>query len=89
MTYPDGRRTVNGMPLDLLASQKLHFLGLRAEEFDSTVKQWGWPAFRAQQVRDWAYGKLVDRPASMTNLGKLDRAQLVQRLDVTTSRIVS
>ena len=77
------------MPLDLLASQKLHFLGLRAEEFDSAVMQWGWPAFRAQQVRDWVYGKLVDQPGAMTNLGKLDREQLAQRLDVTPSRIVS
>jgi 23S rRNA (adenine2503-C2)-methyltransferase len=77
------------MPLDLLASQKPHFLGLHAEEFDSLVKAWGWPAFRAQQVRDWAYGKLVDQPDAMTNLGKSDRQALAQRLDVTTSRIVS
>jgi 23S rRNA (adenine2503-C2)-methyltransferase len=77
------------MPLDLLASQKAHFLGLRAEEFDSLVRGWGWPGFRAQQVREWVYGKLVDQPAAMTNLGKADREQLAQRLHVTTSRIVS
>ena len=77
------------MPLDLLASQKAHFLALRAVEFDSLVRAWGWPVFRAQQVRDWVYGKLVDRPDGMTNLGKGDREQLAQRLDVTTSRIVS
>jgi len=77
------------MPVDLLASQKAHFLGLRAAEFDSLVRAWGWPAFRAQQVRDWAYGKLIDRADAMTNLGKGDRALLGQRLDVTTSRIVS
>jgi len=77
------------MPLDLLASQKAHFLGLRAEEFDSLVNGWGWPVFRAQQVRDWVYGKLVDQPGGMTNLGKGDREALSQRLEVTTSRIVS
>ena len=77
------------MPLDLLASQKAHFLGLRAEEFDSLVKGWNWPVYRAQQVRDWVYGKLVDQPAGMTNLGKADRETLLQRLEVTTSRIVS
>jgi 23S rRNA (adenine2503-C2)-methyltransferase len=77
------------MPLELLASQKAHFLGLRAAEFDSLVRGWGWPVFRAQQVRDWVYGKLADRPDGMTNLGKGDRDVLAQRLDVTTSRIVS
>ena len=77
------------MPLDLLTSQKAHFLGLRAEEFDSLVNGWGWPVFRAQQVRDWVYGKLVDQPGGMTNLGKGDREALSQRLEVTTSRIVS
>ena len=77
------------MPLDLLASEKADFLGLRAAEFDSLVRAWGWPVFRAQQVRDWAYGKLVDRPDAMTNLAKGDREQLAQRLNVTTSRIVS
>ncbi|MEA2710684.1 MAG: rRNA (adenine2503-C2)-methyltransferase [Phycisphaerales bacterium] len=77
------------MPLDLLTSQKLHFLGLRAEEFDAQVQQWGWPTFRAQQVRDWVYSKLVDQPAEMSNLGKLDRQALAERADVTTSRIVS
>src|SRR5688500_11421372 len=77
------------MPLDLLASQRLHFLGLRAEEFDARLKTWGWPAFRAQQVRDWVYGKLVDQPSGMTNLGKRDRQTLSERLEVTTSRIVS
>src|SRR5687768_10421326 len=77
------------MPLDLLTSQKAHFLGLRAEEFDARLKTWGWPAFRAQQVRDWVYGKLVDQPSGMTNLGKRDRQTLSERLEVTTSRIVS
>jgi hypothetical protein len=31
----------------------------QAAEFDAAVLRWGWPRFRAQQVRDWAYGKLV------------------------------
>src|SRR5687768_12163528 len=77
------------MPVDLLASRKVHFLALRAGEFDALVKQWGWPAFRAQQVRDWAYSKLVDQPDQMTNLGKSDRHTLAERLEVTSSRIVS
>ena len=62
------------MPLTVLTNQKPHFLGLLPAEFDVLVNDWGWPAFRAQQVRDWVYSKLVDAPERMSNLGKMDRA---------------
>lgn len=77
------------MPLDVLASQNPHFLGLTAAELDALVPTWGWPAFRAQQLRDWVYSKLADAPEAMSNLGKLDRQTLAGRLDIATSRIVS
>jgi 23S rRNA (adenine2503-C2)-methyltransferase len=77
------------MPLTVLDSQKPQFLGLDAAGFDALVKQWGWPVFRAQQVRDWIYSKLIDRPAEMSNLSKADRATLEQRLAITTSTVVS
>jgi 23S rRNA (adenine2503-C2)-methyltransferase len=77
------------MPLSLLTPQKPHFLGLLPGEFDALVQGWGWPAFRAQQVRDWVYSKLVDAPAGMSNLSKADRETLGQRLEFTPSGIVS
>jgi 23S rRNA (adenine2503-C2)-methyltransferase len=77
------------MPLDVLASRNPHFLGLTAAEVDALVRSWNWPAFRAQQVRDWVYSKLADSPEAMSNLGKLDRQMLGGRVDITTSRIAS
>lgn len=58
------------------AAEKIQFLGLDAAGFDAAVMAWGWPRFRAQQVRDWVYGKLVAEPEQMTNLSKSDRQTL-------------
>ena len=55
------------------APGKVAFFGLTAAAFDDVVTSWGWPKFRAQQVRDWVYGKLIADPAHMTNLSKADR----------------
>ncbi|MEO6434471.1 MAG: 23S rRNA (adenine(2503)-C(2))-methyltransferase RlmN [Tepidisphaeraceae bacterium] len=77
------------MPLDLLNAGKSHFLDTDRAEFDALVKGWGWPAFRAQQVRDWVYSKQVDLPDAMSNLSKADRATLAERVDFSTSRIIS
>jgi 23S rRNA (adenine2503-C2)-methyltransferase len=76
------------MPLNLLEPAKFSFLGLDAPAFDALVKQWGWPVFRAQQVRDWVYSKLIDSPLAMTNIGMLERDELSRRIDITTSRII-
>jgi 23S rRNA (adenine2503-C2)-methyltransferase len=77
------------MPLTLLVPQKAEFLGLLPDDFDAMVKGWGWPGFRAQQVRDWVYSKLIDQPVEMSNLGKNERAVLAERAEITPSRIVS
>src|SRR5439155_16425184 len=78
------RRTVNGMPLKLLSSEKAHFLALDSGAFDALVAEWGWPVFRAQQVRDWIYSKLIDAPDTMSNIGMADRVILRQRIAVIT-----
>src|SRR5437016_2724367 len=77
------------MPLTVLDPEKAQFLALDAGAFDALVKEWGWPVFRAQQVRDWVYSKLIDSPAAMSNIGMADRAILQQRIVVINSRIVS
>jgi 23S rRNA (adenine2503-C2)-methyltransferase len=69
--------------------QKTHFLDLASEQFDEQVKQWGWPKFRAGQVRDWVYRKLIENAAEMTNLSQADRITLAERIDIATSCIVS
>ena len=44
------------------------------------MRSWGWPAFRASQLIDWVYLKLVHDPRQMTNFSRLDRDLLAQRL---------
>jgi 23S rRNA (adenine2503-C2)-methyltransferase len=66
---------------------KINFFDLDAAEFDALVAQWGWPKFRADQVRDWVYTKLVIDPDRMTNLGKEHRATLSESLAFSTATI--
>lgn len=77
------------MPLPLLTDTKSHFLALSPAEFDRLVAKWNWPAFRASQVRDWVFTKLVDVPDMMSNLSRRDRATLAEHVEFTPSRIVS
>jgi 23S rRNA (adenine2503-C2)-methyltransferase len=63
------------------------FFGLTPVEFDQLAAAWGWPRFRADQVRDWAYHKLVDDPARMTNLSKTDRDRLGQSISFSTGTV--
>jgi 23S rRNA (adenine2503-C2)-methyltransferase len=66
---------------------KVDFLGLEAPQFDSMVQGWGLPKFRAQQVRDWVYGKSVLSIEAMSNLSKLDRDKLNALINFTTGKI--
>ena len=61
------------------------FFGLMPDELDGALKPLGWPSFRANQVRDWAYKKMVADPARMSNLAKADRDLLSSRLSFVTS----
>src|SRR5215218_7256469 len=75
-------------------TDKLDFFGLAPAAFDAAVADWGWPRFRAQQVREWVYGKLAADPSLMTNLSKRDRDLLAARVrfasaSVTTSQCSS
>jgi 23S rRNA (adenine2503-C2)-methyltransferase len=48
----------------------------------------GWPAFRAEQLRDWIYRKSVADPELMTNLAKGDRARLGEQFAIASGEIV-
>src|SRR5437867_10249248 len=82
-------RTVNGMPLTVLETQKVHFLSLTAAEGDAQAKGWGWAAFRAQQVREWVYSRLVTDAAAMTSLPKADRELLAAKVEFTPANVVA
>ncbi|GIW77952.1 MAG: putative dual-specificity RNA methyltransferase RlmN [Phycisphaerae bacterium] len=62
------------------------FLGLGSDQFDTLVVEWGMPRFRAKQVRNWVYDKLVLDFDRMSNLSKLDREKLRERIDLGQSQ---
>ncbi len=70
-------------------SEKIHFLGYSTDAFDEAIGTWGWPRFRAQQIRDWVYKKLVADPAQMSNLNRLDRQKLADSVAFVTSEIAA
>ena len=62
-----------------------HFFDLPAEQFDTLAKGWGWPRFRAPQVRAWVYQKFTADPQRMTNLAKRDRTFLHEHVAFATA----
>ncbi|HZZ41398.1 MAG TPA: 23S rRNA (adenine(2503)-C(2))-methyltransferase RlmN [Tepidisphaeraceae bacterium] len=66
---------------------KADFFGLTPEELNAFLKPLHWPAFRANQLRDWAYKKAIADPAEMSNFPKLDRDLLSGLLSFATSTV--
>jgi 23S rRNA (adenine2503-C2)-methyltransferase len=60
-----------------------HFFSLLPDELDALCAGWSWPKFRASQVRDWVYDKLIIDPQQMSNLAKRERDALAQNLDLS------
>ncbi|HET6249994.1 MAG TPA: 23S rRNA (adenine(2503)-C(2))-methyltransferase RlmN [Tepidisphaeraceae bacterium] len=77
------------MPAQAADPAPFQFFGETAEQFDSRVREWGWPKFRGQQVRDWVYRKAVANPAAMSNLSRLDQEFLAARASFATSTVTS
>ncbi len=65
------------------------FFGLLPQDFDILVAQWGWPVFRAKQIRDWVYSKDVTDPGKMTNLGKSHRERLAGEVVFVKSTVTA
>ncbi|HXE53875.1 MAG TPA: 23S rRNA (adenine(2503)-C(2))-methyltransferase RlmN [Tepidisphaeraceae bacterium] len=77
------------MPVDVDNPTRLQFFALMPLQFDRTIKGWGWPRFRGQQVRDWVYGKLVADPKQMSNLSLKDRDKLASEVDFCTAQVTA
>ncbi len=65
------------------------FFGLLPQDFDILTAQWGWPAFRGKQIRDWVYSKDVTDPGKMTNLGKSHRERLAEGVTFVNSAVTA
>ena len=57
-----------------------HLLDMDLPELEEVLEEWAWPKYRAGQIAQWVYKKLVDGWEGMTNLSKLDRLAC-QRVD--------
>ena len=64
------------------------FFALDADGLDRLVVGWGWPRFRAQQLRDWVYAKHETDPTRMTNFSKRDQEALRERIGFSSARVV-
>jgi 23S rRNA (adenine2503-C2)-methyltransferase len=67
--------------------ERHHFFGLSPGPLEELLKGWGWPRFRAGQIREWVYRKFVADPEKMTTLSKADRVALGERLDFVTAAV--
>ena len=75
------------MPTHLDHPERSHFFGLSPTQLDELLTGWGWPRFRAGQIREWVYRKFVADPEKMTTLSKAGRAALGERLAFTTATV--
>lgn len=77
--------------MDAVPAKELpvEFFDLDVSEWDALVAGWGWPKFRAQQVRDWVYHKGVRDPAAMTSLSKADRETLAAKVRFGSAEVLA
>jgi 23S rRNA (adenine2503-C2)-methyltransferase len=68
------------MPFPPDSPSRLQFFDHDAASLDAQVAAWGWPRFRARQLADWVYAKLITDPARMTNLSVNDREAVRDKL---------
>lgn len=71
-----------------MTQEPVNFFEFTSAELDTAAAQsWGWPRFRADQVRKWAFEKLTLDPARMSDLPARLREELSTRLDLSMPTI--
>ncbi len=58
----------------------VHFFDLTAAALRELVQAWGMPKFRAAQLLQWVYERGVTDPRNMTDLSKVDRESIAERI---------
>ena len=77
------------MPCPQPEEPRFDFFGANADALDAQMQAMGWPRFRADQLRDWAYRKLVTDPSAMLNFSKGDRDRLAAHFTFDQSSITA
>lgn len=70
-----------------IVSGPINIFSLSPLEMDEQITSWGWREFRARQIRQWVYQKLIVDPQKMTNLSKSERQTIAEKLDFTLGAI--
>jgi len=60
---------------------------LSPAELDALAEQWGWPRFRARQIRKWVFQKNTLDVSRMTDLPANLREELPRRLDLSMPEV--
>jgi 23S rRNA (adenine2503-C2)-methyltransferase len=68
---------------------KISIFNFVGEELNTLLAGWGWPRFRAAQVKDWVFNKLQADPEQMLNLSRLDRQKLREGLEFSAASIIT
>lgn len=68
-------------------SEKLSFFDCLPEAVAAQLVDWGWPAYRADQMCQWVYGRLVGEISKMTNLSLSDRRGLAERVAMVSAQV--
>ncbi|HUB26630.1 MAG TPA: 23S rRNA (adenine(2503)-C(2))-methyltransferase RlmN, partial [Tepidisphaeraceae bacterium] len=68
---------------------RISIFGAELSDWEAFLAAWDWPRYRACQVLDWVYNKLVDRPEEMTNLSKADRQKLAEQIEFSTATVAA
>jgi len=79
----------NCMPLAEPTLVKPSFFDLSHAEVAEQLRTWGWPAYRANQVFEWVYQRLVLDPHQMTNLSERHRRELLDKLNFSIPSITT
>lgn len=74
---------------DAGGGERLNFYSTSESDFAELLKQWGQPAFRAKQVRQWVYDKGVLDFGEMKDLPQALRTQLSSVFTVGSLQLVS
>src|SRR4051794_864256 len=76
------------MPFASPNSSLISVFGTEPVAFDAAAADWGWARFRAKQVRQWVFGRLVTNPADMSDLSNANRQLLRNRVEFATASVL-
>ena len=79
---------INPMSSDATVSSVVSFFSLLPHELEQLILHAGWPAYRADQLRNWVYQRLIPVAGEMTTFSVAHRVRLAGLLDFAPGKTV-